>query len=205
MIKNKYRGQFIVFEGLDGSGQSTQVELLANFLEKKGKEVLKTKEPTKDSKAGKIIEKVLAEKKKISPLKLQKLFSRDRKHHLKKIIIPALKNGKIVISDRYFFSSFSYGKSDGLKLKKLYGLNRKFLKPDIVFFIDTSPEVSIGRVESRGKEKTLFEKLGKLKEVYQNYKEILEDYSQENKVYFIKGERSISQISEDIKSLVEKF
>lgn len=103
MEKNSYKGKFIVFEGLDGSGQSTQSGLLRDFLIKKGYKVLLTKEPTLNSKFGKKIKRVLNKKERVSAKKLQELFTQDRKEHLEKTIIPALKKGEIVISDRYFF------------------------------------------------------------------------------------------------------
>jgi len=106
MKENNYPGKFIVIEGLDGSGQSTQAEFLKKFLVKQGKKVLKTKEPTLSSKAGRNIKKILNKEKKGSPMELQKLFVKDRKVHLNEVIVPALKEGKVVISDRYFFLHF---------------------------------------------------------------------------------------------------
>ncbi len=204
MKANKYSGRFIVFEGLDGSGQSTQVKLLAEFLEKRGYKVLKTKEPTKDSKFGKKIRKILDKEKRISPKKLQKLFSKDRAWHLKKIIIPALKERKIVISDRYFFSSFSYGITDGVGLKELITLNKKFLLPDLVFFLDVSPEICVQRIERRGEEKTLFEEKEILKKVYENYKKVLKEFEKTTKIFIINGERSIEEVFSEIKKIVQK-
>jgi dTMP kinase len=204
MVKNNYPGKFIVIEGLDGSGQSTQVELLRKFLTNKGYKVLKTKEPTKDSQAGRKIEKILFEKEKVSPWELQKLFVQDRKLHLKNIIIPALKKGKIVISDRYYFSTFSYGSSEGLSLKRLMKLNEKFLLPDLVFFLDVKPKICLSRIEKRGKGRTFFEKLEKLKKVYQNYRKILKEFKWKTKIYFINGERSINEVFKEIKKIINE-
>lgn len=169
MKKNNFPGKFIVFEGLDGSGQTTQVNLLSSFLEKEGYEVIKTKEPTLTSKAGKKIEKVLSKKEKISSKKLQELFAEDRKEHLKKEIIPALKEGKAVICDRYFFSSFAYGHFSGISLDWLFKINRDFIMPDIVFFLNTKPETCVKRIAQRGSLVTLFEKKEKLEKVYSIY------------------------------------
>ena len=95
MQKNPYPGKFIVIEGLDGSGQSTQAELLKNFLLKEGHKVVLTKEPTQDSEAGKKIKEVLGEAIKLESQLLQELFVEDRKEHLQNLIIPALKEGKM--------------------------------------------------------------------------------------------------------------
>lgn len=198
MLDNPYKGKFIVFEGLDGSGQTTQVKLLAEFLRKKNLEVLITKEPTLDSKAGKLIRAVLDKKEKIPPKKLQELYAQDRKEHLNKVIIPNLKKGKIVISDRYFFSSFAYG-SLAVPLNFLLKINDKFLMPDITFFINTKSKTSFLRVKRRGKKQTFFEEENKLKKVYQNYKKIFKKFKN---VIFIDGEKSILKVHQEIKEYV---
>ena len=137
MTKNPYRGKFIVFEGIDGSGQSTQAGLLHKFLSKRGRLVVLTKEPTQDSRAGRKIRKILDKKEKTSSQRLQQLFADDRKEHLKKTVIPALKQGKTVISDRYFFSSLAFGTADGVDLNWLIRINKAFLVLDFnlsIFF-----------------------------------------------------------------------
>ncbi|MDP3052903.1 MAG: dTMP kinase [bacterium] len=194
MRKNPYKGKFIVFEGLDGSGKSVQMELLDRFLKKGGFDVVLTKEPTMDSRAGKTIRLVLERKKKISPKKLQALYSQDRKAHLTGLIMPNLKKGKVVISDRYCFSSFAYG-SMGVPLSYLLKINDKFLLPDLVYFINTNPETCISRIEKRGKKKTLFEYKEKLENVYQNYKKILKKFKN---VIIIDGEKSIKETHRQI-------
>jgi dTMP kinase len=198
MKKNIYPGKFIVFEGLDGSGQSTQAKLLAEFLKRKKHQVLTTKEPTLDSAAGKLIRLILDKKKKVSPQKLQELFAQDRKVHLNGLIIPNLKKGKIVISDRYCFSSFTYG-SLGVPLKNLLKLNDRFLLPDLIFFLDVKPATCLTRIKKRNKDRTLFEEENKLKKVYQNYKKIIKKFKN---VVVINGERSISRVHQEIKKHV---
>ena len=96
MKDNFYPGKFIVIDGLDGCGKSTQVELLADLLTKKGVETVITKEPTQDSVAGRKIRDILNKKYQVSSSKLQILFCQDREEHLKNLIIPALQKGKIV-------------------------------------------------------------------------------------------------------------
>ena len=199
MIKNPYPGKFIVFEGLDGSGQSTQADLLRDFLIKKGFDVILTKEPTKDSRASREIKKALDEKIKIEPSKLQELFTEDRKEHLEKLIIPALKGNKMVISDRYFFSTFAFGTSDGLTLDWLIKINDKFLVPDLTIILKVSPENCVERIEKRGSAITLFEKKEKLKKVWQTY-QILPNRIKNT--YIIDGEKSIEEVSKLVKELV---
>jgi len=202
MRENRYSGKLIVFEGLDGSGQSTQAEFLKDFLKEKGYKVILTKEPTLDSQAGKEIKEVLEKKKKISPKELQELFAKDRKEHLKTLIIPALEQGKVVISDRYFFSSFAYGQASGLDLNWLIKINNEFLLPDITFFLAVSPKVCLERIKKRKKERTLFEEKEKLEKVYRNYQKIAKKFPN---VKIINGEKPIKEVFEKIKGLVEKF
>lgn len=213
MKKNPYRGKLIVFEGLDGSGQSTQAGLLRDFLVKKGYKVVLTKEPTLDSEAGKKIRKILDKKIKISPRELQKLFAKDRKEHLEKEILPALKKGKIVISDRYFFSSFAYGKASNISLDWLIKINKNFILPDLTFILKVSPEVCLERIEKRlqptlhpsthppslKRKRTLFEEKEKLAKVWEAYKILPKRF--EN-VRVIEGEKKILEVFSQIKKLV---
>lgn len=199
MRKNPYPGKFIVFEGLDGSGQSTQAGLLRDSLVKKGYKVVLTKEPTIDSEVGREIRKILDEKIKSESKYLQELFTKDRKEHLNNLINPSLKEGKIVISDRYFFSTFAYGVADGLNLEWLIGLNNSFLLTDLTFFLKVSPEICIQRIERRGVEKKLFEKIEKLKKVWETYELLPNRF--EN-VYMIDGEKSIKEVFSQVKNIV---
>ncbi len=199
MVKNTYPGKLIVFEGLDGSGQSTQTSLLRDFLIEKGFQVLTTKEPTKDSEAGKKIRQILDEKTKEDPAELQKLFAQDREEHLKNLIIPALKERKIVISDRYFFSTFAFGASYGLNLEQLIKLNENFLLPDATFILKVSPRICIERIEKRGIVKTLFEKEEKMARVWRTYEIMPQRF--EN-VFIIDGEKPIQEVFEEVKKYV---
>ena len=199
MIKNPYPGKFIVFEGLDGSGQSTQADLLKNFLTEKGFEVILTKEPTQDSQSSREIRETLDKKIKITPQKLQELFTQDRREHLENLIIPALKEGKMVISDRYFFSTFAYGASGGIDLEWLIKINNEFLLPDSTIILKVSPEICLSRIEKRGEGIKLFEKVEKLKKVWQTYEVLPARF--EN-VYMIDGEKTIEEVFSEVKSLV---
>lgn len=199
MFKNPYPGKFIVFEGLDGSGQSTQADLLKNFLVKKGFEVVLTKEPTKESQASREIRETLDKKINITPQKLQELFTQDRREHLENLIIPALKEGKMVISDRYFFSTFAYGVLGGLDLTWLMKINDEFLIPDAAFILKVKPAICVSRIEKRGSAKTLFEEVEKLSRVWQTYV-ILPNHIEN--AYIIDGEKTIEEVFADVKSLV---
>ncbi|MBU0546639.1 MAG: dTMP kinase [Patescibacteria group bacterium] len=199
MKKNTYSGKFIVFEGLDGSGQSTQSNLLRKFLLEKGNNVVLTKEPTFNSQAGKKIRQILDKKEKIFPQKLQELFAEDRKEHLENIVIPALQKGEVVISDRYYFSSFAYGMSDGLDIDWLIETNNNFLLPDITFLLKVSPDVCLERIQGRGSERTLFEEKKKLEKVWNFYAGLPKRF--EN-MFIIDGQKSIEEVFESVKKIL---
>lgn len=191
---------FIAFEGLDGSGSSTQSRLLAEKLEKNGHATLLTKEPTGDSPIGKLIREVLQHKWEASPEGLQLLFCADRAEHLKNEIEPALKNGQIVITDRYLFSTIAYGALAVDDIKWLEDLNRHFRLPDITFLFQLDPQICIERIQGRGSEFELFEKQEKLEKILENYQKIANDYPS---FYIIDATKDIEEIAEEIWSFIE--
>ncbi len=202
MIKNNCPGKFIVIEGLDGSGKSAQVDLVIKLLEKSEKEVVITKEPTVESEAGRKIKQALKKEIVVEPLELQKLYIQDRKEHLENKVLPALEQGKFVVSSRYAFSTFAYGFSDGLDIDLLVKMNENFLLPDLTLVIDVSPESCMERIEERGESKELFEKLEKLKKVNEIYKKIPEMF---DNVIVVDGSRTIPEVFENIKKEISKL
>ena len=202
MIKSNYSGKFIVIEGLDGSGKSAQVDLLIDYLKQKGKEVVVTKEPTIDSEAGRKVKQALKKEIVVESLELQGLYVQDRKEHLENKVIPALEEGKFVVSSRYAFSTFAYGYSDGLDVNLLVKMNEQFLLPDLTIIVDVSPESCIERIEGRGEPKELFEKKEKLTKVNEIYKKIPGMFED---VIMVNGERPIPEVFEDIKKEINKL
>jgi dTMP kinase len=200
MRRNPYPGKFIVFEGPDGSGQTTQANLLKDFLIKKGYQVLLTKEPTRISEASQKIRQALDKMHEVGPRTLQEWFAQDRREHLDKVIVPALKRGEVVISDRYCFSSFAYGRSSGIDLDWLIEINNEFLLPDLTFILKVSPKVCLERIEKRGEAKTLFEAEQKLARVWQVYQELPARF--EN-LYIIDGEKSAEEVHKKIKEVIQ--
>lgn len=159
-----------------------------------------TKEPTLNSEAGKIIREILDKKSEVKPQKLQELFASDRGQHLKNEILPALKKEKIVISDRYFFSSFAYGMAQGLPLNWLIKINSKFLLPDLTFILRVRPKICLERIHKRRSEKTLFEDLKGLNKAYLEYGALSKKFKN---VKLIDGERSISEVFSNVKKIVQ--
>lgn len=186
--------RFIVFEGLDGSGQSTQVKLLCDALLKKGNEVIITKEPTGKPLIGSLVRQVLKKEIKVTPAALQLLFCADRSEHLAKIILPALKAGKWVISDRYFFSTIAYGQLD-LDFEWLIKLNEQFLKPDIVFLLKVRPEMCLARIDKARDKRQFFEDKEKLEKVWQGYEKLAKRFGS---IKIIDGEKNIEEVHKEV-------
>lgn len=190
---------FIVFEGLDGSGSSTQSKLLADKLTEAGKSALLTKEPTNETPIGKLIRGALQHQWEASPEGLQLLFAADRAEHLKDEIEPALADGKVVISDRYLLSTLAYG-SLNVDLEWLKELNKHFRTPDLTFLFKLDPEICIERIQGRGQDFELFEKKEMLEKVWQGYEAAAQHY--EN-VHIIDASRSIEEIGEEVWQVIE--
>ncbi|MCH8741908.1 dTMP kinase [Patescibacteria group bacterium] len=199
MKRNPHPGKFIVFEGLDGSGKTTQANFLRIFLKRKGCRIVLTKEPTQDSVVGRKIRKVLDGKLEIRPNILQQLFAKDRREHLENVIIPALKAGEVVISDRYYFSSFAFGVSSGVDLEWLIQINDEFLLPDLTLILKVFPAICLKRIEKRGDPKTLFEEEKKLRKIWQTYQILPKRFAN---VHIIGGEKPIKQVFSKIKALL---
>jgi dTMP kinase len=148
-LTNNRKGAFIVLEGIDASGKTIQAEMLYKYFRKNNYPTVLTKEPT-DGILGKIVREHLAGKIMLEPQTLALLFAADRVEHVQKKISPELERGKIVISDRYYYSSFAYQRILNLELSWLKDINRYAIKPDLVFYIDITPEESIRRMEAEG-------------------------------------------------------
>lgn len=199
---------FISFEGIDKSGKSTQVRLLADFLfYEKNQRVVVTREPGGTLFGEKIKKLVLKDEEvKANPFAELFLYLADRAQHVEKVIIPGLKEGKIVISDRYADASFAYqGYGRGLDVSLICELNQKVTKgiwPDITFLLNLDPEIAMKREKSSDKIEK--EKLSFHKRVMEGYLELARAYPQRIKV--IKADTSPSFIHNQIKKIIlEKF
>ena len=159
------KGVFITFEGIDGCGKSTQTSMCKTWLEELGRTVLLVREPG-GTKIGERIRELLLDKKNSSmaPLTELFLFEAARAQIVEEVIKPALSEGKIVICDRFFDSSYAYqGCARGLGPEMVSRLNMDAtggLAPDITFFLDISVEGAIKRRNVRGEEKDRIETAG---------------------------------------------
>lgn len=192
-------GRLYVFEGLDGSGITTQATLLRNYFLTKNRDALLTKEPT-DGLIGGIIKACLRGEWKTNPLTLQMLFAADRAHHLNTEIEPALKKNKIVICDRYILSSLVFG-SISTSMDILKQLNAHFLKPHATIVIDTNPRICLERMKKARHHVELFEEEQKLVQIRQNLITLKKFFPD---TFFVDGNRRPEEVFEDVKKLVGK-
>jgi|SRR3989344_3032767 len=190
MIKNPYSGKFIVFEGLDGSGQSTQAELLFEYLKKHGEKIYLTSEPSQ-SLIGGLVRSQLQNHWQSNSECLQLLFTADRAFHLEKEIIPLLKKGITVICTRYILSTLAYGNIDIKDGKWLICINEKFISPDTTFLLKASPKICLRRIKKERFHEELFEKEEKLAVVFKNYLKFAKEFKN---VHIINGEKSIKEV-----------
>lgn len=193
------KSHFIVFEGPDGSGQSTQAQLLQNYLISKKLSVVLTKEPTSDSEAGRRIRRILCGRENpIAPDEFQKLYIQDRGEHVDKLIVPALERGDTVLSDRYALSTVAFG-GINLDMEWLAELNKDFIQPDMTFILDVAPEICIERIKNRGGNFEYFEKRQRLAKVLKNYRQLAATFSN---IHLIDGTLSVERVFEQVKRCI---
>jgi dTMP kinase len=157
------KGRFIVIEGADGTGKSTHAKLLGNYLKEKGHEVVNTAEPTQGF-IGQAIRMVLSGKIEVSPTTLTLLFTADRAEHVEKVIKPALDEGKVVICERYFYSTIAYQSVQGINPQWISQVNSFAPEPDLVVLLEVNPEDALSRMN---RDKEVFEVLDFQKQVQQ--------------------------------------
>jgi dTMP kinase len=187
-------GKLIVFEGMDGCGKSTHAKLLSAWITKKGLAVLHTKEPSKGG-IGLLLRKYL--KKGVPPLVDALLFTADRAEHVESEIKPALSEGKIVICERYIYSTIAYQAAQGLDWKWLEELNSFAPKPDAVILLDMRPDIAHKRTSTKEK----FETAGFLTKVRQNYLKL----AQENNFFIVDVTGAKTKVQEEIRNIAEKI
>lgn len=173
-VMMKHRGFLIVFEGIDGSGKSTQARILAGRLKEKGHDTILLKEPS-DSVWGRRLREKAAKDNSLTPEQELELFQLDRRENVKNNITPALAENRIVILDRYYFSTMAYQGAKGIGLDEIRSMNLSFAEPpDLVFILDISAEKGLERIRDRKIKNPLFERkdyLRRVRELFRSFKE----------------------------------
>lgn len=207
-MHNNKKGTFIVFEGIDGSGKSTQLRLLADRLQETGTAYYTTMEPT-DSPVGSLIHQVMTGRMQADPKVIAALFVADRLDHLLNTvngIVRKVEEGTVVIMDRYYFSSYAYQSVDVSMdwLIQANALSRSILQPDIHIFIDIDPELAMERITKNRFEKELFEEKSRLIQVRKKYLEAFDRFRDTEQVIRIDGNRKQEEVAQDVWEAVQE-
>lgn len=140
------KGLLIAFEGIDGTGKSTQIQLLAAALRRCGFDVLTTREPT-DGQYGRRIRELYRNRNSVTPGEELALFHEDRREHVREVIAPALAAGRIVLTDRYYFSTAAYQGATGHDPAGIIAENERFApRPDLVIILEVPVSLGVHRV-----------------------------------------------------------
>jgi len=188
------KGIFIVIEGLDGSGKTTQADILSKKLSENHK-VLCTAEPSQGKIGSFIRNGCLYEEKRLPKEAEALLFAADRIEHMQNEIAPALAEDKIVICDRYIYSSLAYQGSTGLSLDWIKTINARSLQSDVSLFIDVSPEQVLERLQRK---KSVMETL----ETQQKVREVYLQFVENGELILIDGNKPMEDVAEALYSVV---
>lgn len=195
---------FIVFEGLDGAGTTTQAKLLLETLQNSGKNVYFDAEPTPSPIGHLIRETYLKKIETTTPLALAMLYSADRENHLNNQgngVKKRLSEGAVVISDRYFYSSIAY-QGVNLNHETVEGLN-DFESPEYLIYIDTPVDECLKRIDKRGCEKELFEHKSFLEKTKEGFDRTFSKLPKDVKFLHINGLEDINKISKTIRDFIK--
>jgi dTMP kinase len=191
----KKKGVFICIEGLDASGKTTHARRLVRNLRRRGFDALYTTEPSLGE-IGSFIRKYILQRKKRVPSVVEALlFAVDRVDHVEKSIKPALERRKIVVSDRYVYSSLAYQGAAGLDLKWIEEINKWALPPDLAIYLDVPPEVVVKRIKRK---KSVMENL----ETQRRVRDVYMKFVERGQLVPINGNREKDEVAKDILAVV---
>lgn len=199
--RNTFPGKFIVIEGIDGSGKTTQAKIVAEKLAN----AVYTKEPTTGP-IGQFIRQRLSGSLALPPVALQHLLSADRAVHEEEVK-GYLAKGMMVVSDRYLWSSVAYGMADRegtdytdgnvlLVAQSILSMYHKFILPDMTFYLDVSIDTAMKRIEKMGKEREMYEHRNKLELIKKGYEWLIRQFPKE--ITLVDGERPIEAVTQAI-------
>jgi dTMP kinase len=190
-------GFFIVLDGIDGTGKSTQARRLGEWFEKQGREVVLSREPT-DGPWGKILRESAATGR-LSPQDELQYFLNDRRQHVEELIKPALAAGKVVILDRYYFSTMAYQGARGFDPAEIRRMNEDFApEPDLLLILDLDVDTAHQRIGHRGDSANEFEK----RESLEKCREIFLSLEDEPFVRVVDASGSLDEVSSKILAIV---
>ncbi len=203
------RGGFVTFEGIDGSGKSTQIQNISKRLKAQDLKIYTTFEPT-DGHVGSLIRQMLSGTIAIDQRTIASLFAADRTDHLtnqKNGIKKKVDNGELVLCDRYYFSSYAYHAQyiDMEWIIHTNSLNAEILKPDLTIFIDVDPDVCIERIKQSRSQFEMYEKIDVMKKVRANYFKAFDKLKDQEKVVVVDGNTNLQEVEEAILNEINKL
>jgi len=191
------KGTFVCIEGLDGCGKTTQAKLLVEKLQR-SYSAMYTAEPS-EGKVGDFIRKsILYGEKRSTSLAEALLFAADRVEHVENEVLPALRQGKLVISDRYIYSSLAYQGAAGLSLEWIQSINQYALRPELAIFIDVDPRAVMQRLKPV---KSVMENL----ETQQRVRQIYMKFVEKGDLSRIDGNKPKYLVAEELQRVVLNF
>ncbi len=195
------KGILIVLDGIDGTGKTTQAKRLLVSLRKRGWDAVYFREPS-DSKWGREIKRKAVRADSLVPEEELDLFEKDRKENVAKNLKPALREKKVIVLDRYYFSTIAYQGARGIDPEVIRHRNESFaVKPDLVFILDIAPQKGLDRiVNSRKKIDKHFEQKDYLVKV----RDIFRSFGGEN-IHHIDASRPEANVYKDIEKIVLEF
>jgi dTMP kinase len=197
MSKTK-RGVFICIEGIDASGKTTQARRLVRNLKLRSFDAVYTTEPSR-GKVGEFVRRYVLDRKRRLPIAVEALlFAADRVDHVETRIKSWLEKGKIVVCDRYIYSTLAYQGAAGLSSNWIEQLNRFALVPDVALFLDVPPEIVLKRLNQRRSVMETWKNQRKVREMYMKMVE-------NKRLILIDGNKPISDVAQAVLTIVLDF
>jgi dTMP kinase len=188
---------FIVLEGIDGAGTTTQTTRLVAALHERGLDAHATREPSTGP-VGRLLREMLAgQHQPVDATTLGLLFAADRADHLQREIEPALARGAIVVSDRYYHSSLAY-QGDGEAFSWVEMLNQKARRPDATFFLEVPVENAAARRAADGRPEELFDRIETQRKVADGYRRAVARLSERERIVVLDGTRGLDELAREL-------
>jgi len=195
MTSQQAEGVFICIEGLDGSGKTTQAKRLVRSLRRRGFDTVYTTEPSR-GRVGKLIRSFILNRERRVPTALEALlFAADRIDHVENEVKPLLKLGKIVVCDRYVYSSLAYQGVAGIDLQWIEQINRFALKPHIALLIDAPPDAVLKRLRRKRTVMETERNQARVRDVYLKL-------AREQHLTLVDGDKPVGEVARNILELV---
>lgn len=200
------RPLFIVIEGVDGSGKTTQIELLKKRFKEQQLKIMDTHEPS-DGPVGMLIRNVMKERIQTDPSTVAALFVADRLDHINNPVNgmkKRMEEGYNIICSRYYFSNYAF-QSEYVPIDWLVSCNslcKEYLQPDLVFYLSVDPETCSKRIAAGRVDIEIYETLEKITRTHQEFLEVFDQYGKDENIHIIDGNRSIEETGRQIWDIV---